>query len=97
MKLFCIVLCTKDRDYFLYIDDYKEVINSKLKTLLQQSCEVVLLLKKKLKQQQVIINLTSLKEISECCEKIQKSVVSLKVLKYLNDKVINLSLLLLRL
>ena len=70
MKLFCIVLCTKDRDYILYIDDYKEVINSKLKTLLQQSCEVVLLLKKKLEQQQVTINLTSLKEINEYCEKI---------------------------
>jgi len=70
MKLLCIVLHTKDRDNFLCIDDYKEVINFKLKTLLQQSCEVVLLLKKKLEQQQVTINLTSLKEINEYCEKI---------------------------
>jgi len=70
MKLLCIVLHTKDRDNFLCIDDYEEVINFKLKTLLQQSCEVVLLLKRKLEQQQVTINLTSLKEINEYCEKI---------------------------
>ncbi len=90
MKLLCIVLYTKDRNYFLCINDYEEVINFKLETLLQQSHKVVLLLKKKLEQQQVATNLASLKEISECCKKIQKSVVSLKILKYLDDKVIKL-------
>jgi len=50
MKLLCVVLCTKDRNYFLCIDDYEEVINSELETLFQQSCEVVLSLEKKLEQ-----------------------------------------------
>ncbi len=86
MELPCVVLRTKDRDYFLCIDGYGGVINSELETLLQQSREVVLSLEKELEQRQVTTDLASPKGISECCEKIQKSVASLKVLERLDDR-----------
>jgi len=86
MELPCVVLRTKDRDYFLCVDGYGGVINSELETLLQQSREVVLSLEKELEQRKVAMNLDSPNGISECCEKIQKSVASLKILGRLDDR-----------
>ena len=44
LELLYIILYTKDKDYFVNCNNYSIVINTKLKMLLQQSCNIVILL-----------------------------------------------------
>jgi hypothetical protein len=54
LELLCIILRTKDKDYFLNCDDYSAVTDAEVETLLQQSREAVLSLQTELESRQKI-------------------------------------------
>lgn len=85
-----ILLRTKEKDSFTYQNSYKGATILELETLLGLGQEIVRLLKAELVKRQVIAKLKQLNAITKYTKKLQKSVGNLKILGYLDKKVIGL-------
>lgn len=86
MKTSCITLHIKKRVNLLSDDEFEDVTNAKLKTLLQKSRNTVISLEAEFERRQLLTASTHFKEIDEYCDALQKNFDKIKILKRLDDK-----------